>query len=139
MKQRCTGILRSAFTPGNSEFSGHLPQLITRSRELWRIYYAGFTNLLINRRVSPDSFYGPTYVTIPRVLPYPKLHLGHHVDVAQPLAARSPGAAQAARELAGPGHARSIWPRIILRVKAWDRGTPSMTWASCAVRTITCA
>lgn len=66
---RFTSILHSAFTPGNSEFSGHLPQLATRSRELWKLYYAGFTNLLINRRVAPDSFYGTTYVTIPRVLP----------------------------------------------------------------------
>jgi len=27
-------LIRSAFTPGNSEFSGHLPQLATRNREL---------------------------------------------------------------------------------------------------------
>lgn len=68
-EQRVTGILRSAFTPGNSEFSGHLPELITRSRELWRLYYVGLTNLLISRRVSEDSVYGPTYITIPRFCP----------------------------------------------------------------------
>jgi len=68
-EQRCAEILRSAFTPGNSEFSGHLPELITRSPELWRIYYVGLTNILINRRVSESSLYGPTYVTIPRVCP----------------------------------------------------------------------
>ena len=66
---RFSSVLRAAFTFGNSEFSGHLPQLATRSRELWKLYYAGFTNLLINRRDSPESFYGPTYVTIPRVCP----------------------------------------------------------------------
>ena len=68
-EERFTGILRSAFTPGNSEFSGHLPRLLTRNRDLWKLYHAGFTNLLINRRVSPDSLYGTTYVTIPRVCP----------------------------------------------------------------------
>jgi hypothetical protein len=68
-EERFAGILRSAFTPGNSEFSGHLPQLATRNRELWKLYHTGFTNLLINRRVSPDSVYGTTYVTIPRVCP----------------------------------------------------------------------
>ena len=65
----CTRLLRSAYTPGNSEFSGHLPQLITSNRELWKLYHTGFTNLLVNRRISPYSVYGPTYVTIPRSLP----------------------------------------------------------------------
>ncbi len=64
-----TGLLRSAFTPGNSQFSGHLPQLITSSRELWKFYHTGFTNLLVNRRVSPDSVYGPIYTTIPHFCP----------------------------------------------------------------------
>lgn len=62
-------LLRSAFTPGNSDFSGHLPQLITSNRELWKLYYTGFTNLLVSRRISPYSVYGPTYVTIPPGLP----------------------------------------------------------------------
>jgi len=64
-----TRVIRSAFTPGNSDFSGNLPQLVTRDRALWKLYYTGFTNLLITRRVSPDSVYGPTYLTIPRVTP----------------------------------------------------------------------
>ena len=68
-EQHCTNLLRSAFTPGNSEFSGHLPQLITNNRELWKLYYTGFTNLLFNRSVSPDSVYGPTYLTCPRFAP----------------------------------------------------------------------
>ncbi len=62
-------FLRSAFTPGNSEFSGHLPQLVTSDPALWKLYYAGFTNLLFSRRASPDSVYGTTYLTIPHVLP----------------------------------------------------------------------
>lgn len=62
-----SSLIRASFTPGNSEFSGHLPQLVTRSEELWKLYYRGFTNLLFCRRASPDSVYGPTYLT---VLPY---------------------------------------------------------------------
>ena len=63
-------LIRSAFSPGNSDFSGHLPQLVTKNESLWRLYYAGFTNLLTGRRTSPDSVYGPTYLTLGgRVLP----------------------------------------------------------------------
>jgi hypothetical protein len=68
-EERFTSILQSAFTPGNSEFSGHLPQLATRNREIWKLYYMGFASLLINRRVTPNSVYGTTYVTIPRFRP----------------------------------------------------------------------
>jgi len=65
-----TGLIRAAFTPGNSEFSGHLPQLVTRDVALWKLYYMGFLSLLFARRVSPDSAYGPTYLTLGgRVLP----------------------------------------------------------------------
>jgi len=58
--------IRAAFTPGNSEFSGYLPQLLTRDPVLWRLYYASFADLLMARRVSPDCVYGPTYLTVPR-------------------------------------------------------------------------
>jgi hypothetical protein len=58
--------IRAAFTPGNSEFSGSLPQLVTRDPALWKIYYAGFLDLLLARRVSSASVYGPTYITVPR-------------------------------------------------------------------------
>ena len=65
-----TGLIRAAFTPGNSSFSGHLPQLITDNESLWNLYYRGFTNLLFARRASPDSAYGSTYITLGgRVLP----------------------------------------------------------------------
>lgn len=65
-----TGLMRAAFTPGNSEFSGHLPQLETDDEALWDLYYRGFTNLLFARRTSPDSAYGTTYITLGgRVLP----------------------------------------------------------------------
>ena len=57
-------LLKSAFTPGNSEFSGHLPRLVTTNESLWKLYHNGFANLLFARRHSPDSQYGPTYLTL---------------------------------------------------------------------------
>jgi len=57
-------LLKSAFTPGNSDFSGHLPQLETDSESLWELYQAGFRNLMFARRASPDSKYGTTYITL---------------------------------------------------------------------------
>lgn len=59
-----TGLVQSAFTPGNSEFSGNLPRLVTDSESLWKLYHNGFANLLFARRLSPDSVYGPTYLTL---------------------------------------------------------------------------
>ena len=59
-----TSLVRSAFTPGNSEFSGNLPRLITNNETLWKLYHNGFRNLLFARRISPDSAYGPTYLTL---------------------------------------------------------------------------
>jgi hypothetical protein len=59
-----TSLVRSAFTPGNSEFSGNLPRLVTNNEALWKLYHNGFANLLFARRVSPDSAYGPTYLTL---------------------------------------------------------------------------
>ena len=57
-------LLRSAFTEGNSEFSGYLPQLETEDESLWQLYQAGFRNLIFARRASPDSKYGTTYITL---------------------------------------------------------------------------
>jgi hypothetical protein len=57
-------LIRSAFTPGNSDFSGHLPQLVTSDETLWNLYHNGFKNLLSARRRSPDSAYGPTLITL---------------------------------------------------------------------------
>lgn len=57
-------LLQSAFTPGNSAFSGHLPQLKTDSEPLWNLYHNGLKNLLTARRRSPDSAYGPTLLTL---------------------------------------------------------------------------
>lgn len=57
-------LLRSAFTPNSSDFSGNLPRLVTTNETLWKLYHNGFANLLFARRVSPDSVYGPTYLTL---------------------------------------------------------------------------
>jgi hypothetical protein len=57
-------LIQSAFTPGNSAFSGHLPQLQTDDESLWQLYHAGFKNILFARRASPDSAYGTTYLTL---------------------------------------------------------------------------
>jgi len=59
-----TSLVRAAFTPDNSEFSGCLPRLVTRDESLWKLYHNGFANLLFARRLSPDSAYGPTYLTL---------------------------------------------------------------------------
>jgi hypothetical protein len=63
-------LLRSAFTSGNSDFSGYLPRLETDDEALWQLYHAGFRNLIFARRASADSKYGTTYLTLGgRVLP----------------------------------------------------------------------
>jgi len=59
-----TSLVQSAFTPNNSAFSGNLPRLITNDESLWKLYHNGFANLLAARRFSPDSAYGPTYLTL---------------------------------------------------------------------------
>lgn len=59
-----TSLVRAAFTPGNSDFSGNLPRLVTNNETLWKLYHNGFANLLFARRASPDSVYGPTYMTL---------------------------------------------------------------------------
>ena len=57
-------MMRALFTPGNSYFSGHLPTLHTDDETLWALYFNGIKNLISARRYSPDSKYGPTYVTL---------------------------------------------------------------------------
>lgn len=62
--QRFEQLIESAFTAGNSDFSGHLPRLETESETLWNLYQNGLKNLLTARRRSPDSVYGPTLLTL---------------------------------------------------------------------------
>ena len=56
--------LKAAFTPGNSEFSGHVPTLITTDDNVKRIYHSAVMTALYFRRTSPHSVYGTTYVTL---------------------------------------------------------------------------
>jgi hypothetical protein len=63
-ERRFEQLLQSAFTAGNSDFSGHLPRLHTESETLWNLYQNGLRNLLSARRRSPDSAYGPTLLTL---------------------------------------------------------------------------
>ena len=63
-EQRFETLLHSAFTAGNSDYSGHLPRLYTKSETLWNLYHNGLKNLLTARRYSPDSQYGPTLLTL---------------------------------------------------------------------------
>jgi len=58
------GMLKALFTPGNSYFSGYLPTLHTDDETLWNLYFAGIKNLISARRHSPDSKYGPAYLTL---------------------------------------------------------------------------
>ena len=63
-ERRFDQLLHSAFTAGNSDFSGSLPRLHTTSETLWNLYHNGLKNLLTARRRSPDSAYGPTLLTL---------------------------------------------------------------------------
>jgi hypothetical protein len=63
-EEAATSLVHAAFTPGNSEFSGNLPRLVTNNESLWKLYHNGFASLLFARRLSPDSVYGPTYLTL---------------------------------------------------------------------------
>ncbi len=63
-ERRFDQLIHSAFTAGNSDFSGWLPRLHTSSETLWNLYHNGLKNLLTARRRSPDSVYGPTLLTL---------------------------------------------------------------------------
>jgi hypothetical protein len=63
-EQFYAGMMRALFAPGNNYFSGHLPTLHTDDETLWALYFNGIKNLISARRYSPDSKYGPAYVTL---------------------------------------------------------------------------
>jgi hypothetical protein len=63
-ERRFDQLVQSAFSAGNSDFSGHLPRLETESETLWNLYQNGLRNLLTARRRSPDSAYGPALLTL---------------------------------------------------------------------------
>lgn len=59
-----SGMMKALFTPDNTYFSGYLPTLHTDDEALWNLYFAGIKNLITARRCSPNSKYGPTYITL---------------------------------------------------------------------------
>jgi hypothetical protein len=56
--------LAAAFTPGNAEFSGHLPVLETSSEALRRLYWWGALGVLWFRRDFPGNVLGRSYDTL---------------------------------------------------------------------------
>jgi hypothetical protein len=56
--------ITSAFTPGNSVFSGHLPTLVTDNEDLLRLYQVATIGCICLRRDNPISKYGPAYATL---------------------------------------------------------------------------
>ncbi|SDT00711.1 glucosidase family protein [Microlunatus soli] len=56
--------LRSAFTPGNDEFSGHLPVLETDDAALRRLYWWGALGVIWFRRDYPGNVLGRSYDTL---------------------------------------------------------------------------
>jgi hypothetical protein len=56
--------LRAAFTPGNDEFSGHLPILETRDDALRRLYWWGVLGVIWFRRDFAGNVLGRTYDTL---------------------------------------------------------------------------
>lgn len=59
-----TGLWRSAFTPGNDRFSGHLPVVESEDGFLERLYYTGVLTLLCLRRRYADATLDPAYLTL---------------------------------------------------------------------------
>lgn len=56
--------LAALFTPGNEEFSGHLPALVTSDDSLRTLYWWGAMGVLWFRRDNPASVLGRTYDTL---------------------------------------------------------------------------
>ncbi|PZF79864.1 hypothetical protein [Jiangella anatolica] len=56
--------LRAAFTPGNDQFSGHVPTLETSNDALRRLYWWGVLGVIWFRRDSPASHLGRVYDTL---------------------------------------------------------------------------
>ncbi len=56
--------IKSAFTPGNSRFSGCMPLLETTDKEIAKLYYMGVLGVIYFRRDNPYSVLGRTYDTL---------------------------------------------------------------------------
>lgn len=64
VEKRWNEELAALYSAENSIFSGALPQLITRDDSIRRLYQMAAMTALYNRRTSPDSVYGTTYVSL---------------------------------------------------------------------------
>lgn len=56
--------IRSIFTPGNTRFSGFLPELETSDQDLLRLYQMGALGVVYFKRDSPHSVIGRAYDTL---------------------------------------------------------------------------
>ena len=56
--------IKSAFTPGNNRYSGFMPTLETKDKEIAKLYNLGILGLIHFKRDSPYSVIGRTYDTL---------------------------------------------------------------------------
>ncbi|HEY9408744.1 MAG TPA: hypothetical protein VIP77_04100 [Jiangellaceae bacterium] len=63
-EQHWNAVIEAAFTPGNDEFSGHVPTLSTSNDALRRLYWWGVLGVIWFRRDNPVSVLGRTYDTL---------------------------------------------------------------------------
>ncbi len=56
--------LKAAFTPGNSRFSGFMPELETSDKDIWKIYCMGILGIIYFKRDNPYSVFGRAYDTL---------------------------------------------------------------------------
>ena len=56
--------IKAAFTPGNSRYSGFMPTLETKDKEIAKLYNLGILGLIYFKRDNPYSVIGRTYDTL---------------------------------------------------------------------------
>jgi hypothetical protein len=56
--------LAALFTPGSTQYGGHLPTLVTVDEEIRKLYWMGALGVIYFRRDSPHSVMGRTYDTL---------------------------------------------------------------------------
>lgn len=56
--------LKSAFTPNNNSFSGFMPELNTKDKDILKLYNMGILGVIYFKRDNPYSIYGRAYDTL---------------------------------------------------------------------------
>jgi hypothetical protein len=56
--------IKAAYTPGNSRYSGHMPELETTDKDILKLYNMGILGIIYFKRDSPYSVLGRTYDTL---------------------------------------------------------------------------